>query len=795
MNYSEELLELQRNCHGTAEACKQENITCDIFILSACLSDSNSEFKKIIEKISPSAPLLIKQDLLRKYDVEENEVALVGQGHYFDKHMEKIFNNIKDEMRNGSLKTIKEISSGHVLYIMTKNDDNPGHDLLKKYGITRESVGDILFNTTKPSSSKNTGEKRKETILDVLGRNLTQKAKEKKIDPVIGREEEIKRVEEIIGRYKKNNPILIGEAGVGKTAIVEGFAQRIVEKKVPLAMQDKIIYELDLNAVVAGTKYRGQFEERMKAIIKEVTSDKNIILFIDEFHTLVSAGAAEGALDASNILKPYLARGEMQVIGATTLNEFRKYIEKDSALSRRVQQVLVEEPSKEDSYEILSRLKPNYENFHNVSYEDDAVKSCVDLSIRYISDRFLPDKAIDLIDESGSMVKINSKPIPEEISKLSEEVDGLNAAIKLLEEKEDYAACAKMKKERDEKKETLTKLTDEFKKELKKTPVTLDNVKEVISRMTGIPLNKMGSDDFTRILKMSDLLKEKVIGQDEAIVKLVTALKRNMAGLRNPKRPIGSYIFLGPSGVGKTYTAKKLAEELFGSEDALIKFDMSEYSAKYEISKLIGAAPGYVGYEEGGQLTEAVRRKPFSVLLFDEIEKAHPEIYNIFLQILDEGVLTDAFKRKVNFKNTVIIFTSNIGTSFEKSSLGFLNEKPDYKKDINNEFEKFFSKEMIGRIDEKIIFNILNKNDYLKILDINLKELQERIPDIKLNIDENVKKFLLTESSSDKYGARNLNKIIKDYIENGIADMILTRTVQNEKIDITLDSDSKIIFK
>jgi ATP-dependent Clp protease ATP-binding subunit ClpC len=794
MNYTKELEELFRTANGVAETCLQQDITCDIFLLGMVLADSTSEGKKILDGLNASASLLIREELLRKYNASENEIGLVGQAHQLDRHMSRIMNLMVEEIKTGIFKTVRDISSVHILYIILKDNTNPGYDLLKNHGFTAEQIRSKLFPKTESKSDSKSTENKKETILDVLGRNLTQKARDGKIDPVIGRHDEIKRVEEIIGRYKKNNPILIGEAGVGKTAVVEGFAQRIVNKEVPLAMQDKIIYELDLNAVVAGTKYRGQFEERMKTIIKEATANKNIILFIDEFHTLVSAGAAEGALDASNILKPYLARGEMQVIGATTLSEFRKYIEKDSALSRRVQQVMVDEPSKEDCYEILDKLKYQYEKFHNVTYDSLAVKACVDLSIRYVTSRYLPDKAIDLIDEAGSMVKINGKPTPPHIRELNEEIEGLQAGIKLMEEKEDYGGCAKLKKERDSKSEELKQEIEKFKEESKKTLVTIQNVKEVVARSTGIPVDKMNSDDFEKILKMEENLKKKVIGQDRAINKLTTTLKRNMAGLRNPNRPIGSFVFMGPSGVGKTYMVKKLAEEMFGSEDALIKFDMSEFSSKYEISKLIGAAPGYVGYDEGGQLTEAVRRKPFSLLLFDEIEKAHPEIFNIFLQILDEGKLTDAFGRKVNFKNTVIVFTSNIGTSFEKRSIGYIEVEKDINKDIFKAFNKLFSRELINRLDDKIIFNVLEKEHFVKILDLALEELQSRIEHIKLNINNEVKEFIIEKSSSEIYGARNLHRTIQDYLETGIADMVLNQKIKDNTINIIL-KDEKIQFE
>lgn len=790
MNYTKELEDLFRTTNGVAETCSQPEITCDIFILGMVLVDSQSEGKKILDSINASASLIIREELLRKYNASENEIGLVGQAHQLDRHMSRIMNLVVDEIKTGIFKTVRDISSAHILYVMLKDNTNPGYDLLKNHGFSAEQIRSKLFPKKGVPANGPEKENKKETILDVLGRNLTEKAREGKIDPVIGRFEEIKRVEEIIGRYKKNNPILIGEAGVGKTAVVEGFAQRIVNKEVPLSMQDKIIYELDLNAVVAGTKYRGQFEERMKTIIKEVTANKNIILFIDEFHTLVSAGAAEGALDASNILKPYLARGEMQVIGATTLSEFRKYIEKDSALSRRVQQVMVDEPSKEDCYEILDKLKNQYQNFHNVTYDADAVKACVDLSIRYITSRYLPDKAIDLIDEAGSMVKINGKPTPPRIKELNEEIEGLQGAIKLMEEREDYAGCAKLKKEKDFRIEELKIEIDKFKEESKKTLVTYQNVKEVVARTTGIPVDKMNSDDFQKVLKIEENLKKKVIGQDKAISKLAITLKRNMAGLRNPNRPIGSFVFMGPSGVGKTYMVKKLAEEMFGSEDALVKFDMSEYSSKYEVSKLIGAAPGYVGYDEGGQLTEAVRRKPFSLLLFDEIEKAHPEIFNIFLQILDEGKLTDAFGRKVNFKNTVIVFTSNIGTSFEKRSIGYSETEKNINKDIIKAFDKLFSRELVNRLDDKIIFNVLNKEDFIKILDLSLEELQSRVEHIKLNIDDKVKEFIIEKSKSSIYGARNLHRTIQDYLETGIADMILNQTVKDNTINIILKDET-----
>lgn len=633
-------------------------------------------------------------------------------------------------------------------------------------------------------------------VLDNFGRDVTRLAEEGKLDPIIGREKEIERVSQILSRRKKNNPILIGEPGVGKTAIVEGLALRINQKKVSRTLFNKRIVMLDLAALVAGTKYRGQFEERMKAIMNELEKATDVILFIDEIHTIVGAGGATGSLDASNIFKPALARGELQCIGASTLDEYRQHIEKDGALDRRFQKVLVEPPSSEEAIHILHNIKNKYEDFHNVSYSDDAIDACVKLSDRYISDRFLPDKAIDVLDEVGARTHLKNIHVPpyiEELEKQLEEIkEDKNKAVK----NQQYEEAADLRDNESKLLRRLDQAKEEWEEEskTKRYPVGEEEIAEVVSMMTGIPVNRVAQSESNKLVHMARDLEQMIIGQDEAIVKVSRAIQRNRVGLKDPNKPIGSFIFLGPTGVGKTELAKALARYMFDSDDALIRIDMSEYMEKFSISRLIGAPPGYVGYEEGGQLTEKVRRKPYSVILLDEIEKAHPDVYNILLQVLDDGQLTDGLGRKIDFKNTLIIMTSNIGVRQLKDfgqGVGFatqarLKASDDHSKSvIQGALKKTFSPEFLNRIDDVIIFNSLTQEDIFKIIDIALKQLYARLEGLEfsLELSQEAKEFVAEKGFDPQFGARPLHRAIQKYIEDPLAEFILN---ENPKEDANL---------
>ncbi len=623
-------------------------------------------------------------------------------------------------------------------------------------------------------------------VLDNFGRDITALAEESKLDPIIGRENEIERVSQILSRRKKNNPILIGEPGVGKTAIVEGLALRIKEKKVSRTLFDKRIVMLDLAALVAGTKYRGQFEERMKAIMTELEKSRDVILFIDEIHTIVGAGGATGSLDASNIFKPALARGELQCIGASTLDEYRQHIEKDGALDRRFQKVLVNPPSPEEAIHILNNIKPKYEEFHNVDYSDDAIEACVKLSDRYITDRFLPDKAIDVLDEVGARTHLKNITVPPSIeeaeAKIEEVREQKNAAVK----NQQYEKAADLRDQESKLQRSLeeAKVAWEEESKTKRYPVGEEDIAEVVSMMTGIPVRRVAQNESKKLVGMAEDLKGAVIGQDSAIEKVTKAIQRNRVGLKDPSKPIGTFIFLGPTGVGKTELAKVLAKYIFDSEDSLIRIDMSEYMEKFSVSRLIGAPPGYVGYEEGGQLTEKVRRKPYSVILLDEIEKAHPDVYNILLQVLDDGQLTDGMGRKVNFKNTMIIMTSNIGVRQLKDfgqGVGFAtkarteNAEENSKAVINNALKRTFSPEFLNRIDDVVIFNSLDQDNIFKIIDIALADLYKRLDGLEFNLtlDDAAKKFVAEKGFDPQFGARPLHRAIQKYIEDPLADYIL----------------------
>lgn len=647
----------------------------------------------------------------------------------------------------------------------------------------REEYGQMR----KPTGNIGTG-KSKTPTLDNFGRDLTSLAKDGKLDPVIGREKEIERVSQILSRRKKNNPLLIGEPGVGKSAIAEGLALRIQQKKVSRVLFGKRVITLDLASLVAGTKYRGQFEERMKAIMTELEKNRDVILFIDELHTIVGAGSSTGSLDASNMFKPALARGEIQCIGATTLDEYRQYIEKDGALERRFQKVMVEPTSIEETILILNQIKDKYEDHHNVTYTDDAIAACVNLTSRYITDRFLPDKAIDAMDEAGSRVYIKNMKVPTEIIDHEKKIEEIKEQKQKAVKAQDYLEARKLKDEEERLQIELNLAQENWDKNVKekKETVTEENVAEVVSMMSGVPVTKVGKNELDKLAIMDEKLNGKVIGQEDAVKKVVKAIQRNRAGLKDPNRPIGTFIFLGTTGVGKTELAKVMARELFDSDEALIRIDMSEYMEKFAVSRLVGAPPGYVGYEEGGQLTEAVRRKPYSVVLLDEIEKAHPDVFNILLQILDEGHVTDSLGRKIDFRNTIIILTSNIGTRDLKDfgdGVGFgtsakkSNTDARARSTIESALKKAFAPEFLNRIDDIIIFNSLEQEDIKKIIDLELGKLYSRLDKLgyKVELTDEAKDFISEKGWDKDFGARPLKRAIQKYIEDLLAEMLVNK--------------------
>jgi ATP-dependent Clp protease ATP-binding subunit ClpC len=705
------------------------------------------------------------------------------------------------------------IGTEHLLLSILRDPDNLATQILNKFDVAYDVVKEMLeYQHEQPSAASDTddpdddsskmfgsgavppggskekkgGEKSRTPVLDNFGRDLTKLAEDNKLDPIVGREKEIERVAQILSRRKKNNPILIGEPGVGKTAIAEGLALRIVQKKVSRVLFGKRVVTLDLASLVAGTKYRGQFEERMKAVMNELEKSPDVILFIDELHTIVGAGGASGSLDASNMFKPALARGEIQCIGATTLDEYRQYIEKDGALARRFQMVMVDSTSVDETIQILENIKEKYEDHHHVNYTKEALEACVRLSDRYISDRFLPDKAIDVMDEAGARVHINNIHVPEDIVKFEAAIEDVKKEKNRVVKSQKYEEAAQL---RDKEKKLieqldLAKARWEEKTRTEKYTVTEDNVADVIGMMTGIPANRIAQKESNKLLGMAEKLSTRVIGQNEAIKKLTKAIQRTRVGLKDPKKPIGSFIFLGPTGVGKTELVKVLATYLFDKEDALVRIDMSEYMEKFSVSRLVGAPPGYVGYEEGGQLTEKVRRKPYSVVLLDEIEKAHPDVFNILLQVLDDGILTDGLGRRVDFRNTIIIMTSNIGVRDLKdfgSGIGFAtkanreNEEEVMKSTIQNALKRAFSPEFLNRLDDVIVFNSLQREHIHQIIDITLGKLFERILSLGYTVEltEKAKDFLADKGYDQQFGARPLNRAIQKYLEDPVAEEIL----------------------
>ena len=686
------------------------------------------------------------------------------------------------------------VSVEHILAALLKEEDSYAVKFINELGTDSQRILDDLitdlssnsYDSNQQSGSKKKG-KSKTPTLDEFGKNLTELAKQGKIDPVIGREKEIKRVIQILSRRNKNNPCLIGEPGVGKTAIAEGLALKIVNGEVPEMLANKTIYSLDLTSMVAGTKYRGDFEERIKKAMDEVKDNKDVILFIDEIHNIMGAGAAEGAVDAANILKPSLARGEIQVIGATTISEYRKNIEKDAALERRFQPVTVGEPTEEETVEILKGLRDKYEAHHKVKITDEAIDSAVKLSSRYINDRFLPDKAIDLIDEAASVVRLNAYTLPQNLKDMEDEIKRLNAEKQDAVNNQKFEDAAKFRDKANE----LTKLLDDEKSKWRNTSnhdvkaVSSDEIAQVVSSWTGVPVSQLTKEESERLLNMENILHERIVGQDKAVSAISKAIRRGRVGLKNPNRPIGSFIFLGPTGVGKTELCKSLAEAMFGDENAIIKLDMSEYMEKHTVSKLIGAPPGYVGYDEGGQLTEKIRRKPYSVVLFDEIEKAHPDVFNMLLQILEDGVLTDSQGRKVSFKNAIIIMTSNVGASKitdEKLALGFGQEdgkKLSIEDLVMPDLKKTFKPEFLNRLDDIIVFNQLEQSDIEEIAKRMLKSLQKRTQDLGIELDftDAAISELAKEGFDKTYGARPLRRAIQSKIEDKLSELILDKTI------------------
>lgn len=757
--------------------------------------DIEEKIRKDVEIKNPeSIPLLKSAEKALKFvylEARNTGSQTIDTGHLLLailKDESTMITSILNE-KNLNYNLVKEIFTGN----LPQNKDNPFDD-------NDDDTGGLPSNPKNPQNAKGSSET---PVLDNFGNDLTKAAEENRLDPIVGRETEIERLAQILSRRKKNNPVLIGEPGVGKSAIAEGLALRIIQKKVSRILFGKRIISLDLASIVAGTKYRGQFEERMKAILNELIKSPNIILFIDEIHTIVGAGGATGSLDAANMLKPALARGEIQCIGATTLDEYRQYIEKDGALERRFQKIMVEPTSPEETIEILNNIKERYEDHHNVIYTADAIDACVKLTGRYITDRHLPDKAIDALDEAGSRVHIANIHVPEQIVAIEKQIDEVRKEKVKAVKNQNFELAANF---RDSEKKLLDKLEIEKQKwEIELTKhrqvVSDENVAEVVAMMTGVPVKRIAQAEGHKLLKMYDELKESVIGQPEAIEKVVRSIQRNRAGLKDPNKPIGTFIFLGPTGVGKTQLAKILARYLFDTDEALIRIDMSEYMEKFSVSRLVGAPPGYVGYEEGGQLTEKVRRKPYSVVLLDEIEKAHPDVFHILLQVLDEGRLTDSLGRRIDFRNTILIMTSNIGTRQLKDfgqGIGFqTNTKQEaaneYAKGvIQNALKKAFAPEFLNRIDDVVLFNTLTRDDIYKIIDIELKGLYNRVLQLgyTLNISTEAKDFIVDKGFDIQFGARPLKRAIQKYLEDSMAEVILKASLSpGDSIDVSFEKD------
>ena len=803
--FSEGLTKVFKHSKSEAKRLHSEFLSTEHFLLGIIQTDNSA--KEILENLQADLTQIRRK--IENMNVNTNPFSEEKENISLTKLADYAVKRADLECRQYRA---SEINTVHLLLGILYKMEDPTTNILSAYEIDYDSVAkeyqSMLKNSgqlpkssaydddeereeygqmKKPTGNLGTG-KSKTPTLDNFGRDLTALASEGKLDPVIGREKEIERVSQILSRRKKNNPLLIGEPGVGKSAIAEGLALRIMQKKVSRVLFGKRVITLDLASLVAGTKYRGQFEERMKAIMTELEKNRDVILFIDELHTIVGAGSSTGSLDASNMFKPALARGEIQCIGATTLDEYRQYIEKDGALERRFQKVMVEPTSVEETILILNQIKDKYEDHHNVTYTDEAIASCVNLTSRYITDRFLPDKAIDAMDEAGSRVYIKNMKVPTDIIEHEKQIEEIKELKQKAVKAQDYLEARKLKDEEERLQLELAVAQDKWDKEVKekKEVVTEENVAEVVSMMSGVPVTKVGKNEMDKLANMDNLLNGKVIGQEDAVKKVVKAIQRNRAGLKDPNRPIGTFIFLGTTGVGKTELAKVMARELFDSDDALIRIDMSEYMEKFAVSRLVGAPPGYVGYEEGGQLTEAVRRKPYAVVLLDEIEKAHPDVFNILLQILDEGHVTDSLGRKVDFRNTIIILTSNIGTRDLKDfgdGVGFGTSAKKTSSDararatIENALKKAFAPEFLNRIDDIIIFNSLEKEDIKKIIDLELNKLYKRLEKLnyKVELTDEARDFIAEKGWDKDFGARPLKRAIQKYIEDLLAEMLVNK--------------------
>ena len=833
-NFSDILKNVLANSHE--EAIRHNNtVVVPAHLLLALLSTPQSNVSELIDRVSTDKT---SEELKQSLDVEiyEKPSALTS-----DIHVSDVVNRIiKLSILEARMLQSKTVEPEHLLLALFHNNEVKNQqfmDIFKSNGVTYETLYSVInsnildrqshssgldsditnsflddneteendsFSPNQETKSQKPGNKsnsNSETpVLDKFGNDMTRAAEEGRLDPVIGRDTEIERLAQILSRRKKNNPVLIGEPGVGKSAIVEGLAIRIIERKVSRTLLNKRIISLDMASIVAGTKYRGQFEERLKAVIDELSRNSNIILFIDELHTIVGAGNAAGSMDAANMLKPALARGVIQCIGATTIDEYRKNIEKDGALERRFQKVMVEPTSEAETLQILQQIKGKYEEHHNVTYTPEAIEACVKLTERYISDRNFPDKAIDALDEAGSRARISNINVPKEILALEEDIENTCRNKQQAASAQNFESAASYRDKERKLRQDLEVAKKDWEEQLKtqKETVDEDNIAEVVAMMTGVPVQRIAQAEGKRLLKMSDSLKQSVIGQDEAISKIVKAIQRNRVGLKDPNKPIGTFMFLGPTGVGKTHLAKKLAEFMFDSAETLIRVDMSEFMEKFTVSRLVGAPPGYVGYEEGGQLTEKVRRHPYSVVLLDEIEKAHTDVFNLLLQVMDEGRLTDSLGRKVDFKNTIIIMTSNIGTRQLKdfgAGIGFNTSALDKTQShsiLRKALNKTFAPEFLNRIDDIVIFDTLEKDDIFKIIDIELKGIYQRVADLgyTLQITDEAKNFVAQQGCDPQYGARPLKRAIQQYVEDTLAEQLLSLNSDASNNVIVLDYDA-----
>jgi ATP-dependent Clp protease ATP-binding subunit ClpC len=824
VNFSERLKDIIKFSREEAVRLNHTNIGCEHFMLSL-IRDANDSVVSILTNLDVNIEEL-KSKIEKVISNSNNAPVLNDVDIPLNKQAEMI-------LRLSTLEAKKYrshlVNSEHLMLAILRSKDNIVSKILGDFDIdesvfraqleqnvinqptnfidNEESWEDMMANrpNNPPGQKNKPNQKSKTPVLDSFSRDVTKMAEENLLDPIIGREEEIERVSQILSRRKKNNPILIGEPGVGKTAIIEGLALRINSKKVARILFDKRVVMLDMAALVAGTKYRGQFEERVKAIMLELEKNKDVILFIDEMHTIVGAGGASGSLDASNLFKPALARGELQVIGASTLDEYRQYIEKDGALARRFQKVIIDPPSVEETIEILKNLKVKYEDHHNVFFDDKSIETAVKMSERYITDRFLPDKAIDVIDEVGARVHIQNIKVPDEISHFEKELEELKKEKENAVKVQDYPKAGEIRDREIELKKDYENAKVKWESDIKhsKFNITEDHIAEVIAMMTGIPVTKVAQNESNKLKLLAAELKKNVIGQDSAIEKITKAIQRNRIGLKNPNKPIGNFVFLGPTGVGKTELAKTIARTLFDNEDALVRIDMSEYMEKFSVSRLVGAPPGYVGYEEGGQLTEKIRRKPYAVVLLDEIEKAHPDVFNILLQVFDDGILTDGIGRKVDFKNTLIIMTSNIGTRDLKEfgqGVGFAtqarldNVDENAKMVLEKALKRTFAPEFLNRIDDVILFNSLQKHDIERIVHILLDSLNKRLKDLgySVNLTPAAIDYLCEKGYDAQFGARPLHRAIQKYVEDVLAEEILSNEVkEGDLLTIDYDQESK----